>query len=331
MEKAGIVALIIGIVLTLVGAAIVFFVFLGVGFDFSKLNYDLVDGSSQSYVTKTYDISEEFGSIYIEDSSADIYFEKATGDKVYVESYERDDVDYDVEVNNKTLYINRDPKSDLQFFSIGINTDESRLTVYLPKKAYDELTINTASSDIILSAEIEFSSVDIDVASGDVSVDSKVSESISVDAASSDLFINSSDAKIVNLHTASGEITVSGLNNCEEIEVSTASGEIDLTDIKTKNINCSSSSGEQSYNNVVAYSKMELHSGSGEIKLYSCDAQDIIINTASGEVYGELLSKKKFVTDTASGDIDIAHDAHGENGECNINTASGDITIRLSK
>ena len=331
MEKAGIVALIIGIVLTLVGAAIVFFVFLGVGFDFSKLNYDLVDGSSQSYVTKTYDISEEFESISIEDSSADIYFEKATGDKVYVESYEREDVDYDVKVNNKTLYINRDPKSDLQFFSIGINTDESRLTVYLPKKAYDELTINTASSDIILSAEIEFSSVDIDAASGDVTVDSKVSESISVDAASSDLFINSSDAKIVNLHTASGEITVSGLKNCEEIEVSTASGEIDLTDIKTKNINCSSSSGEQSYNNVVADSKMELHSGSGEIKLYSCDAQDIIINTASGEVYGELLSKKKFVTDTASGDIDIAHDAHGENGECNINTASGDITIRLSK
>lgn len=331
MRKAGITALIVGIALTLVGAAIVFFVFLGVGFDFAQLNYDFVSGSSKPYVEKTYDVNEKFDSIYIEDSSADIYFEMATGDKAYVESYEDEDVNYDVKVKNKTLYINRKTKSDLEIFSIGINTEQARLTVYLPKKAYDELTINTASSDITLDSKFEFESVDIDVASGDVSFGSKVSKSLDIDAASSDVSVSGCEAKNIKLHTASGEITVNGLKNCEEADISTASGEIDVADTKAKIIKCSSASGDQSYNNVIAENKFELHSGSGEIMLYGCDAKDIDINTASGDVYAELLSKKMIVTDTAGGDVNIDYDAHGENGECNVNTASGDITIKLSK
>ena len=329
MKKAGIVALIVGIALTLVGAAVVFFAFLSVDFDFAKLNYNISGGTSENYVEKTYDVTEKFDSIYIEDSSTDIFFEKATGDNVYVESYEREDVNYDVKVSNKTLYIRRNPKHDVQLFSLAFSEPDTHLTVYLPKKAYDELTIETASSDISLSNELEFKSVDIDVASGDVTIDSKVSELLSIEAASSDLFIFNTNAKTVKLHTASGEITLNGLKDGEEVDISTASGEIEITDVKTKYFKSSTASGDQSYRNVVAENKMKLDSGSGEIIFYGCDAKEIDINTASGDVYGELLSKKAFITDTASGDVDIAYDAYGESGECNINTASGDITIEL--
>lgn len=327
MKKAGIIALIVGVVLTLVGAAVVFFVFFSINFDFSKLNYDFTSGSSESYVEKVYDVNDSFDSIYIEDSSADITFAKSENDKAYVESFEREDVSYDVKVNNKTLSIIRNKK----LFSLSFNTPDTYLTVYLPQKAYDELTIKVASSDIILSEEFEFASVDIDTASGDVSVASKIIKSLSINVASSDIAVSNCEAKKVKLHTASGEITINNLNGCEEIEVSTASGEIEISDVKAKNFKGSSASGEQSLKNVVAENKIDLNSGSGEILLYGCDAQDIHISTASGDVYGELLSKKIFVTDTASGDVKISPDAYGEDGECRVETASGDITLKLSE
>ncbi len=330
MSKSGIVALIIGIALTFVGAAVVFFVLLGINFDFSKLNYNLTDGSSQSYVEKTYDITDSFDSIYIEDSRADITFVKSDSDKAYVESFENEDVKYDVKVTGKKLSIKRNPKNDLNLL-LSFESADPYLTVYLPKNAYNELTIKAASSDITLSSEFAFASVDIDVASGDVFVESKVSESVVIDVASSEVSVSNCEAKKVKINTASGDITVNGLKNNNEVEVNTASGEIEMDDISTKKFNSSTASGEQSLKNVIAEDKMELHTGSGEIIMYDCDSKDIRINTASGDVYCELLSEKQFDTDTASGDFKISSDAYGENGQCTIKTASGDVTIELSK
>jgi DUF4097 and DUF4098 domain-containing protein YvlB len=62
--------------------------------------------------------------------------------------------------------------------------------------------------------------------------------------------------------------------------------------------------------------------------LDAVDAETLILKATSGDVEGTLLSAKKFVTDTTSGEIRVPKSDESA-GICEIKTVSGDVQIRV--
>ena len=81
---------------------------------------------------------------------------------------------------------------------------------------------------------------------------------------------------------------------------------------------------------MIASTKIEIDTTSGEIELERCDAQGLLLKSNSGDISGTLLSEKRFVTDTTSGDVNVPNTAPLIAGACEVTTTSGDIFFTIA-
>ena len=75
--------------------------------------------------------------------------------------------------------------------------------------------------------------------------------------------------------------------------------------------------------------KMEIDTDTGDVKLTNCDGSRISIETDSGDVTGTLRSGKLFLCSSDTGDIHVPKSE--PLGQCEIETDTGDIEIRIAK
>lgn len=331
MKKTTKTALIVSAILIVSGIVILISALLSVSFDFSKLDY--TSYNTEEYKCNVYDVDYDFSDVYINDNSLDIYFTTTTESKAYVQIIAQEGIRHQVYVENGKLIVKRTSDSYKNtIFSINLNNTNPAITVYLPEKEYNELTIESSSGDVcIYEDKFSFKNSNITSSSGEINVFGCVTNSLKIGSSSGDIEVGYYSPKSVNVSTNSGRVYLQKLTKTEDISINTTSGDIGIALTTCDRLTAKSNSGAQEFSDVIITDKAKIESTSGDICLEIFDSGELELSSLSGDIYGELLSKKKFVTDTASGDVDIAHDAHGENGECNINTASGDITIRLSK
>ena len=83
MKKSGKIALLVAVVLTVVGLAVMFFAMLSVGFDFRQLD-------SSKYVSKTQPVTIDFDRISVELNVSDLQFVLTEDDTCRVELYENE-------------------------------------------------------------------------------------------------------------------------------------------------------------------------------------------------------------------------------------------------
>lgn len=330
MKKSVKVSLIIGGALIILGAAIAFFGLLSVNFDYSALNFDFTNMNSVSYTTKSYEVVDNFNDIYIEESSADIIFALSDDDKTIIKCYEREDINYNVDVKDGVLNIIREKDSMSLSVNFSLSTKNPKVTVYLPKQEYKKLTIDCASGNVTVSDKFIFDYVNVDTASGSVELNSEIKKATSVSTASGEIFAKEINSEKISLNTASGFITVEKISNSQEINLTSTSGSIGITDVNCKAFICESSSGGQIATDVIA-GNINMQASSGSIYLYDCDADMLYFDTSSGSVYGELLSGKTFVADSGSGDINVPKIIQNDGGICEAYTSSGDIDFVISR
>lgn len=290
--------------------------------------------------SRSYTVDEEFSSVKIVESSSNVYILPTKDKTCRVECYEGEKTHYDVRVENDTLNITRRDRHN--FIEFGIFS-EAPLTVYLPENEYDAIDVSTASGDVEFGGAFTADKVNIDTASGDMSVSSLSCKKLTADGASADIELNNVDCEELSARTTSGEIefddvtarelsvrsTSGGIElddvTARELSVSSTSGDIDLRNVRTDSLKTTTSSGEVELENVLVDGKMSLESTSGDIGLERCDAAELKISSTSGSVYGSLLTGKTFIAHSTSGDIDIPRTDNG--GRCEVSTTSGDITL----
>ena len=79
--------------------------------------------------------------------------------------------------------------------------------------------------------------------------------------------------------------------------------------------------------NVSASGRICIESDTGNVKFDGSDAAEISVKTSTGNVSGTLLSEKVFITETATGRINVPATTSG--GKCEIKTATGNISIEI--
>lgn len=253
----------------------------------TMLKWDFKKLSTVKYETASYEISEDFDSISLLTSTADIAFLPSPDGKVRVECYEESKGKHSVSVKDGTLVI--ELQSTKKWYDyIGINFDSPSITVYLPAKEYESLTVKCSTGDIQVSG----------VSAGQIS-----------------------------LSVSTGKVTASDISCGGVLSVKVSTGNAELSDIRCKILTSDGNTGDLHLQRVVATEKFVLERSTGDISLDACDAAEIYVTTDTGDVKGTLLSDKVFIVNTDTGKTDVPASTTGGRCEITTDTGDIIIRI----
>ena len=248
--------------------------------DFTKL-------STVEYENNLHELTEDFSNIKIDTDTADIVFEKSEDDTCRVECYEDANCRHEVKVEDGTLVISVDDQRKwYHYISLSFNSG-AKIKVYLPKSEYDKLGINASTGDVRIDC-MTFNDIEIEISTGDISVNSVV---------------------CVN-----------------DIKVKVSTGDVYLTDVTCSNLNSKGSTGDTTLKKVVASEKFNIKRSTGDVKFEDCDASEIKAETSTGSVKGNFLTSKIITAKSNTGVVDVPKNTEG--GKCEITTSTGDIIIK---
>jgi len=295
------IALIIAAICAGIGSIAILTTFLLIQFDFSRLN-------TMKFEEKTYEVTESFNKISINDLECDIKFIPTESGPCRVVCFESSKIGNQVSVEEDTLIVTRQDKRPW-YAHFGIWWSENNtVTVYLPKKEYESLYVKTLSGDITMADSFAFQEARLVSTSGDIAFTSHISGNLYVKSTSGDINLNSIEAKTTEIRSTSGDLSLSQIG-ASELMLKTISGTIKIEQTTVEG-------------------HAEIITTSGDISLYETDADTLYIKSVSGDIRGTLLTSKIFKTHTTSGSVHIPPSKEGA-GECNINTTSGDIRIDI--
>jgi DUF4097 and DUF4098 domain-containing protein YvlB len=283
------------IVIALVGAVLLSAAIAAlVGFDLATLFNDAT-------VTSDHQITQEFDSIFIQTTNADIVLLPSQDGECRVECVERETRPHAVTVKDGTLHIEVQPEIKFGFF-----TAQTSVTVYLPDRLYDKVELDTVSSSIISEQRLK--------------VDYLMAETVS-----GDLSVKQLDARTATIQTVSGGMSLSNLNVTEHLSLTTTSGDFWAEYLHCDTLSIQSTSSNCEMIDVYVAGLWEMESVSGDIFFVHSDAASLSISSVSGNVQGSLLTQKTFDVQSTSGSIRVPKEQSG--GDCRIETVSGNVYI----
>lgn len=234
-------------------------------------SWDFTRLSTEKYETNSYEITEDFYSISVDTATADIAFLPSPDGKCRVVCYENEKMKHSVSVTDGALTICvQNEKAWYDY--IGISWESESVTVYLPKTTYDALLVRGATCDVSVAQDFSFASADIEVSTGDVSIDG----------------------------VRAGDITVES-----------STGKVSLKNITAENASLKTSSGDILLKNAVFADKLSVEVSTGDVTFERSDAGEIEVVAATGDVCGTLLSGKNFETETGTGSVSVPENSSG--------------------
>lgn len=318
MKKATNIIILSSIFLIIVGIFI-FVVTLSVNkWDFTKFSITTIS-------TNTYNITDDFTNIEIEESDCDIDFVYIEGGENKVVVKEVSNKFHAVEVRANTLYIKENDERRWYEKIFGIY--DTNITIYINKTILGNLNIKTFTGDVLVTDQLIFENITIEGTTSDIEIYANVIENININITTGDIELNNVTCSNLNLEVSTGDIEIENLNCHNDLKLSGSTGECIIENTICKNFNSESSTGEILLRNVIVDNDMNIKRDTGDVKLDKCDALNIVIETSTGDVRGTLLSNKEFNCKTDTGKIKIPESIVG--GKCKINTSTGDIIIDI--
>ena len=332
---------IIGIVLILLGC-LIFVISMGPkNFDFSML-------SSEKFEQKAYTTEKAFQSICIDEKyGTNINVLPSKDGICKIEYEESKNIPYDITIDADTLTIKQiDNRKWYHHINLGLYTPT--LTVYLPKGAYNTLTVQANTSDIRVSDGFSFEGLKIHISTGDASVSADVSGELNIRASTGDITIQDSSAKTVILSVSTGDITVSNLTASGDLSANSSTGDQKFQGVTCGNASVTTSTGKQTYigfncafanlvadtgdirmTDLIASGDLKIETSTGDITFERCDAATMDIFTDTGDVTGSFRTPKIIYATSNTGKIEVPHSAEG--GLCKIKTDTGKIKISYAE
>ena len=337
MSKSVKVLLIIAISFIVVGG-----IFCGV---MAMLNWDFAKLSTVKYETNNYTITEDFSNISVKARTANIVFAPSVDETASVVCYENAKIKHNVCIEDGALVITRNDTRKWYDF-IGINFASPKLTVYIPKGEYGELSVKTDTGDIEIPEHFKFKSIEVSDNTGDVTNNASASEAVKIKNSTGKIKVEDISAASLDLSVSTGRVTLSDVKCEGDIKIKVSTGKTYMTNVSCKSLASDGNTGDISLNNVeiegrlcierstgdvtlegTTAAEFSLETDTGDVDFIGSDADEIYVETDTGHVKGTLLSEKIFITQTDTGNISVPESVTG--GKCKISTDTGDIKISI--
>lgn len=309
------------IAVALVAAGLIIFavVMSVLGWDFTKL-------STSKFETNTHEITENFDSISVDASTADIRFLPSGDGGCRVVCHEMEKVRHEVTIKDGVLTV-KEVDTRAWYEHIGINFSTQTVTVYLPLSEYGELLIRASTGYVEIQKDFRFRKIDVSLSTGDVNAAASCTDSIKIKTTTGSITVDGVSADALDLSASTGSITVKGASVTGDIKATTSTGSARISNTECKTLTATASTGSIYLSGTIASISFNLEAGTGSICFDASDAAEIYAKTGTGSVYGTLLSDKDFETRTATGTVDVPNNTEG--GICDIETGTGDIRISI--
>ena len=314
----------------IIAAVIVFilgFVIIIGGFAMSGFNFEKI--SNVKYETNTYELSENFNNIKINAATSDIVFVRYEEDNAKVVCFESEAEKHTVTVKDNTLSIDK-IKTEQSWVNklFSFNFKNPKITVYLPFSDYIDLSITTSTGDVKIPQNLNFKSVNVSGSTSEVKFAASVWGTLKIKLSTGDVVIDRISAGSVDIQTTTGDVNIYSTNCGEnDVKITVTTGDVRVSGINCKNFSSDGSTGDVNLKNVRAIEAITIKRGTGDVIFDESDAASIYVKTTTGDVTGTLLSEKKFVTHSTSGDIKVPSSSSG--GICEIDVTTGDISISI--
>lgn len=270
------------------------------------LNWDFTKLSTVTYETNIHSPGSDFTAIVVETDTANITF-IPSDEGCSVTCVDDIRAKHQVYVEDGTLYIIND--SNRKWYDhIGIQIGSPKITVHLPQKQYEALTVKTATGDVILDRELRFGAMDLTVTTGSLQLTGISAESLLLRSTTGRVYLS--------------RVTCTGL-----LGITVDTGRIVAKDVHCRELAATGGTGDITLINVLAGERLTVIGGTSDVELSACDARDINVSTATGNVQGTLRSGKTFDAESGTGKVRVP--ANGGSGTCHIRTKTGDIHIAV--
>lgn len=267
------------------------------GFDFTKM-------SLARLTSNIHNVEEDFTSISIDTDISDVRLALSEDGTCQVVCLEEVNYFHKVSVENNTLTITTQDNR-MWYEHIGIFGGFHSVTIRLPKKAYEDLTVVCDTADVEIPKDFSFGWADITTTTGDVKWQGSMVNNLLISVSTGDIFVDDT--------------------GCQTLTAKTNTGDIRLA-------------------NTVITQNLTAKTSTGDVRFDRCDAKAMSVNTDTGDVTGTLLSGMIFITKTGTGKVVVPTDGYGEilssSGEVlvskplvkpigEITTDTGDILIEV--
>ena len=249
-------------------------------------NFDLLN--TVNYETNVYELTEDFSSVNINTVTTDIEFISSNSDKAKVVIFEEENVNHIVKVENGELKI--DYSSDKKWYeNIQIDFKSKKISVYLPQNTYNELKINSTTSDVYIK-DVNFCKV--------------------------------------NVILTTGDIKISNVNVLDDAYLKVTTGDIEVKDLNCKNFTSLGTTGDIELETLIASQKIVIERDTGDVEFSGIDASDIKIKTTTGDVEGSVLSEMNFIASATTGDVNVPNTTSGGRCEVRTTTGDINIRVK---
>ncbi|MDX8363240.1 DUF4097 family beta strand repeat-containing protein [Cytobacillus sp. IB215316] len=233
--------------------------------------------------------NEEIKKIDIDFPSTDIEVQPSDDDSFIIEVNGRvseklkDKFKLNVEEQGDLLKVEfQDPNT---FFNIGVSIVDTTVSVYLPTKVYESVTINTASGNIE-AEQLNTNQLNVSAASGNIKMKDMQAEKVYTSTASGNITVDQQQAITSSFEVASGNMYLT--NVVGNVTAHSSSGNITLHNEESSgNISANALSGNVKIEYEKAPSSLYINfkatSGNGKVELdgvnYEEKSNDRIIGT----------------------------------------------------
>lgn len=311
---------------SVIAAVVVVFAVVAFAGVMAGCDMDLSRFAGTEYVTKTYEVQEEFYSISIDVDTSKIEFVPAGEENGKVVCMETQKVTHCVSVQDSTLRIEI-VDTRKWYEQISILFESPKMTVYLPQSEYVSLRIDTDTGDIVIPKDFSFGTMRVEGDTADVECYASVLDTVKIESDTGNIRLDTAAAGQVDLATDTGDVVVSSVAVTNGMTIETDTGNIKLTDITCTDITAQSDTGDIQFKNVLATASLSAQNDTGNVKFDDSDAAEITVRTSTGNVTGTLRSEKVFLTETSTGRIRVPETTSG--GKCEIKTSTGNIDISI--
>ena len=233
------------------------------GFDFGVLN-------TVEYETKTYDINEEFGAVNIDVSTENVVILPSEDGKSRIVSSESEKIKHDIYVDeNGTLNVTLND-SRKWYERLGFAFGAGAVTIYLPDKNYNSLTINVSTGDITVTGVKSVGDVQVNVSTGRTEINGVTCKNFISDGSTGNVVLNNVIAtEKFTIKRSTGDIK---FQDCDagEISVKTSTGDVTGSLLSEKVFITDTSTGKVNVPKSTSGGRCEITTSTGDIEIEIC-------------------------------------------------------------
>lgn len=235
MRKKTLLWLSAGALLVLLGGAIFFGALVAAKFDFLKF-------STSIYEDKIYEITEDFASISVLATTADIAVVPTDG-TARVECHELKNVTHTVAVKDGVLTV-EEKDTRAWYEHIGIAFGSQRVTVYLPEGLWQALTVRASTSDVRVSG-LTFGAIDVALSTGDVEIrNATCTGAVTLEADTGDVELENVTCAALLTKADTGDLAMERVIVSGELTVERDTGDVELEACDAATIRIKTSTGD---------------------------------------------------------------------------------------